>query len=291
LPSEDTGELTSSDMKNHQKHSIGYETILKYMIQDYKIPHDLENFSYVSQLLQAEGMKTAMEAHRRAKPYCMGTLYWQLNDCWPVTSWSSIDYYNIWKASQYQAKRSYQEVIISVEEKENNCFVYVVSDLLKSSKAELTVELFDLKGKLLWSDHKPIQLDSNSSKVYYDFDKTLIKQYDKNSIVLKCSLISSGDYISDMSNMYYFVKPKDLELVKPRFIISENSCENVQCFKITSDVLMKDVCISIDGEMINLSDNYFDLLPGVGKTIYLPAGKKINHLGKKIRIRSLVDTY
>src|SRR5690606_7102848 len=79
--------LTSDAMKNHQKHPTGFETINEYMQRDYKIPAKFEDYTYVSQLLQARGMKIAIEEHRRAMPYCMGPIYWQLNDCWPVVSW------------------------------------------------------------------------------------------------------------------------------------------------------------------------------------------------------------
>jgi beta-mannosidase len=74
------------------------------MKRDYHIPTDFVKYNYVSQLLQARGMQIAIEAHRRAKPYNMGTLYWQLNDCLPVVSWSSIDYLGNWKALHYQIK-------------------------------------------------------------------------------------------------------------------------------------------------------------------------------------------
>ena len=108
--------FNSEALKNHQKHPIGNETIREYMERDFQLPNKFEDYVYVSQLLQAEGMKTAMEAHRRAKPYNMGTLYWQFNDCWPVTSWSSVDYFGNWKAFHYQAKRSLKNILLSVNE-------------------------------------------------------------------------------------------------------------------------------------------------------------------------------
>ena len=103
--------LESESVKTHQKHPTGYKTINEYMTRDYVIPIQFEDYIYVSQLLQAEGMKIAIEAHRTAKPDCMGTLFWQLNDCWPVTSWSSVDYYGRWKAFQYEAKRSFNPIL------------------------------------------------------------------------------------------------------------------------------------------------------------------------------------
>ena len=84
--------IDSDVMLSHQKHPRGNEIIRTYMERYYRVPRDFESFVYVSQLLQAEGMKTGIEAQRRAKPYCMGSLYWQLNDCWPAASWSSVDY-------------------------------------------------------------------------------------------------------------------------------------------------------------------------------------------------------
>ena len=98
--------LGSAALKNHQKHPSGFETIEHYMNDWYKKPKDFVSYVYVSQLLQAEGMIAAIEAHRSAKSYCMGTLYWQLNDCWPVTSWSSIDHFGRWKALHYAVRES-----------------------------------------------------------------------------------------------------------------------------------------------------------------------------------------
>jgi beta-mannosidase len=108
----------SASFKNHQKHPTGYQTIAAYMERDYVVPQKFNDYVYVSQLLQARGMKTAMEAHLRASNTCMGTLFWQLNDCWPVTSWSSIDFYGNRKALFYQSKRSFAPILISFEYKE-----------------------------------------------------------------------------------------------------------------------------------------------------------------------------
>lgn len=118
-------------IKAHEKNARGFEIIQKYMERDYLVPKDFVKYNYVSQLLQARGMQIAIEAHRRAKPYNMGTLYWQLNDCWPVISWSSIDYLGNWKALHYQVKRSFENQIILTEEKEGFLDFYGINDELK----------------------------------------------------------------------------------------------------------------------------------------------------------------
>jgi beta-mannosidase len=280
----------SLTFKAHQKHPKGYETIRTYMEADYKVPVKFSDYAYVSQLLQARGMKIAIEAHRRAKPYCMGTLYWQMNDCWPVTSWSSIDYYGNWKASQYEVKRSYKDVIISVHEKKDSCEIYIVSDKPDSLKLELLMELFDLGGRIIWSKTIPVLIAPNSSNVHYKFDLALINKRD-NNIVLKCTLLGVDGFSANANCLYYFAKPKELQLQRPQILIIEPFCDKEQCFSLCSDVLVKDVFISIEGEDIQLSDNYFDLFPNEVKTIYLPKGVRVKRLQKKIKIRSLIDTY
>jgi beta-mannosidase len=90
-------DIYSEVMKSHQRSSIG-GTIEYYMLKEYNKPEDFESFLYVNYVLQAEGIKFGLEGHRRAAPYCMGSLYWQINDVWPVASWSSTDYFQKWKA-------------------------------------------------------------------------------------------------------------------------------------------------------------------------------------------------
>jgi beta-mannosidase len=105
--------LGSAVMKAHQKHPTGYETIDEYLLRDFRKPKDFESYAYVSQLWQSRSIIKAIEAHRRAKPTCMGTLYWQLNDCWPVVSWSSRDYFGKKKALMYALPAAYDLVLVS----------------------------------------------------------------------------------------------------------------------------------------------------------------------------------
>ena len=278
----------------HQKHPSGFQTIDTYMERDYKIPKKFEDYVYVSQLLQARGLKTAIEAHRRAKPNCMGTLYWQLNDCWPVTSWSTVDYYNNWKASQYEVKRSYENVIISVEELKDSCKVFVISDLkYQADYDHLILELFDFTGKRLWSATQLVKIDANSSKVYFSFDKSILKQFDSQAVVLKCSLGQLEGHVADIVRLHYFEKPKNLKLTKPTIKIL-NLTEN--SFELSTDVLAKDVMLNYRLNSLRFSDNFFDLIPGQNKTIYINGKFDFEELVEPgdqigIHIKSLIDTY
>lgn len=268
--------LNSEAVKNHQKHPTGYQTIQTYMERDYKIPSKFEEYIYVSQLLQAEGMKTAIEAHRRAKPYCMGTLYWQLNDCWPVTSWSSVDYLGNWKAFHYQVKRSFDEVLVSVNEEENQYKIYLVSDALVSKQGKLNLQLLTFEGKILWQNSSQISLDANSSKVYFTIDKKEFENFNLKQVVFSAKWKSSEGQENEA--LHYFEKPKNLELKKPNLILKQLD-ENT--LEISTDVLAKNVFLS--ARQCRFSDNYFDLLPNEKKTI------RFDGSIKEIRVKSLND--
>ena len=121
-------QIESDVMNGHQKASIGNELIDKTMRSYYNVPEKFEDFVYVGQVLQGKGMRRGFEAHRRNMPYCMGTLYWQLNDSWPVVSWSSIDYYGNWKAMHYEAKRAFAPIIINAIKEGDDLNFYIISD-------------------------------------------------------------------------------------------------------------------------------------------------------------------
>ena len=158
----------------HQKHARGTRQIddfIKRYFPDIQ-PKDFEEYVYLSQLSQAYGMEIAIEAHRTAKPYNMGTLYWQLNDAWPVTSWSSIDYYGNPKVFQERLKTLYAPVLLSLDRKDYG--VFVTSDLLRSIDGTLTVTVCDfedlkhdgLKDRPLFEQTVKVELAANENRKY-----------------------------------------------------------------------------------------------------------------------------
>jgi beta-mannosidase len=269
--------LNSETIKNHQKHPTGYETIDEYMKRDFINPTNFEDYIYVSQLLQADGMKTAIEAHRRAKSYCMGTLYWQFNDCWPVTSWSSVDYFGNWKAFHYQVKRSYENLLISVQEEKDSYKIFVINDDLEAISGNLKIQSNDFKGNLLLEKSFKIEVQPNSSEVYFTLSKK-----DISEINLKKSLLNiefnSGK--KSTSTAFYFAKPKDLALEKPTITIKK---VDDLIIEITSDILAKNVYLSTV-ENTHFSANYFDVLPNQVYRITL------SKPSENIIVKSLFDT-
>jgi beta-mannosidase len=132
--------LESPAMKNHQKHPRGVQIINKAMQQYAYIPDNLEEYVRVSQEIQAYGIGKAIEAHRLKRPHCMGTLYWQLNDCWPVASWSSIDFFGNWKLLHHTVKEKFAPVIVAIEELKNGAKnIYIVNDFLHDVSGEIII--------------------------------------------------------------------------------------------------------------------------------------------------------
>ena len=251
--------FTSDAFKNHQKHPTGFETINEYMARDFPVPTSMEKYNYVSQLLQAHGMKTAIEAHRLAKPYCMGSLYWQLNDCWPVTSWSTLDYYGNWKAAHYQVKESFAPILLAVTEIEDVFSIIGSNDNLKAISGTLAVKLIDFSGKELWSATKECTLDVEKSTNCLQISNAELPKYEKEKTVLIIEFISNQKKTIEH---HYFVKPKELQLKKPTIelnIVGETLIE------LKTNTLAKNVYLQANDAFFE--ENYFDLIPGIPKII------------------------
>jgi beta-mannosidase len=155
----------STVMDAHQKNAMGDSTIQAYMARWFRPPQSFDRFVYLSQVLQAEGLKIAFEAQRRAMPRTMGTLYWQLDDTWPVVSWSGRDYYGRWKALQYYVRRAFALLLVSPALEHDSVRVYVVSDRLTPVQGTLTVRTLTFDGRELYTTTSPVTLPADTSIV------------------------------------------------------------------------------------------------------------------------------
>jgi len=290
---EEDWNIYSPVMKSHQRSSIGNATIEEYMKRDYHIPENFEKFLYVGQLLQAKGIKMGIEAQRRAMPYCMGSLYWQLNDCWPVASWSSIDYYGNWKALHYEVRNAFKEVIISTEIRDDNLNLYIVSDKLLDTEATLELTLMDFNGKIIKSINEDIIINANSSKVYNKVDiSSLTNNLNKSQLLLLSKIKSKDSVIIDL-DITYFVSPKNLLLTSPKIdyeILDWDKKSFV--IEVSTDVLAKNVFLQYEAEG-QFSDNYFDIPPNESVRIIFSSdmGLDTKNIEGGISIISLTDTY
>lgn len=268
-------ELESPVMNAHQKATIGNALIKQTMGLYYKVPAKFEDLVYVGLVLQGQGMRHGIEAHRRNRPYCMGSLFWQLNDSWPVVSWSSIDYYGNWKAMQYQSQRAFAPVLINAIKEGDDLCVYLISDELQDrGDVRLTVELMDFDGKSHGKWTHSGKLSANTSMLFLKkrVDEFLSKQDAATSFLRFTLKAKNGAALAD--EVFYFAYPKDQKLPEARIETSVKRRGEAIEMTLKTDKLARDIFIEVPVQGVRFSDNFFDLLPGQRKkiTITSPEG-------------------
>lgn len=268
-------ELESPVMNAHQKATIGNALIKQTMSLYYKVPAKFEDLVYVGLVLQGQGMRHGIEAHRRNRPYCMGSLFWQLNDSWPVVSWSSIDYYGNWKAMQYQSQRAFAPVLINAIKEGDDLCVYLISDELQDrDDVRLTVELMDFDGKSHGKWTHSGKFSANTSMLFLKkrVDEFLSKQDAATSFLRFTLKAKNGAALAD--EVFYFAYPKDQKLPEARIETSVKRRGEAIEMTLKADKLARDIFIEVPVQGVRFSDNFFDLLPGQRKkiTITSPEG-------------------
>ena len=284
-------DIRSTVMQAHQKNKGGNERILTYMLREYRQPKDFPSFVYLSQVQQAEIIKIGAEHLRRQRPRTMGSLYWQLNDCWPVASWASIDYYGRWKALQYYARRFYDDVLISPFLHDEKVDVYVVSDKLEPLAGTIHTRLLDFSGKALLDQTKDVQIPPQSSAIFFTFNQAdLAAKADLRRSFLVFDLETGGKRIS--RNLIFFDVTHNLELpVAPAIQASLGKAGADYAITLQSPRLARAVYLSFGDLDVEISDNYFDLLPGEPVTLTLRSSAALEQLKSALKIKSLTDAY
>ena len=267
---EDRANIFTPVMLQHQKNNEGNDIIHNYLLKDYSEPKDFPSFLYVSQVLQAEGIKIGAEHMRRSRPETMGTIYWQLNDCWPVASWASLDYYGRWKALHYYAKRFYAPVLVSPHVEQGAVKVYIVSDKVAAEEANLRVRLMDFDGKVLKEETKPVTVDALASKVYLEWPVAALNA-DASQVFVVADLKEGAEEVS--RNLIYIGPTKEIKL------------------RIGSAVLARSVYLSFGNLDVKVSENYFDILPGETAEVTVTTKATLDEVKSAMKVISLTDAF
>jgi beta-mannosidase len=289
---EDRASIFTPVMLAHQKNTEGNSIIHDYMLKYYSEPRDFPSFLYASQVLQAEGIKVGAEHLRRIRPRSMGSIFWQLNDCWPVASWSSIDYFGRWKALQYYARRFYSPLLVSPHVEDGNFNVYVISDKTAPTAARLRLRLFTLAGKSLSDSTQEIQVPELSSKIY--IQRPLAEFVNANgadaaNIFAVADLLVDGKSVS--SNVLYFVPAKLVTLPQPQISVDLAKSGDAYRLRLSSPVLTRSVYISFGTLDASPSDNYFDLIPGQPVEITITSAAPLDQLRAQLKLVTLADAF
>jgi beta-mannosidase len=289
---EDRANIFTPVMLAHQKNTEGNDIIHNYLLKDYAEPKNFASFLYVSQVLQAEGIKVGAEHFRRSRPETMGSIFWQLNDCWPVASWSSIDYFGRWKALQYYARRFYAPVLVSPHVEDGALKVYIVSDKVKAESDTLRVRLMDFDGKVLLEETKAANVAPLASQVYLDWPLKKIADAgatDTSRVFVVAELTAGGARIS--RNLIYLAPTKGVHLKPAQLKVETSGTKGSYKIRVTSPVLARDVSLSFGSLDVQISDNYFDLLPGETAEITATGAVSLEQLKAQLKAISLTDAF
>ena len=284
-------DIRSTVMQAHQKNKGGNERILTYMLREYREPKDFASFVYLSQVQQAEIIKIGAEHLRRQRPRTMGSLYWQLNDCWPVASWASIDYYGRWKALHYYARRFYDDVLISPFLDDDKVDVYVISDKLQPLSGTIHMRLLDFSGHVLLEQTKDVQVPSQSNAIYLSVDKaTLSTKANPRQSFLVFDLDVAGKRVS--RNLVFLDVTHNLELpVAPTIETAISKTGEGYTITLQSAKLARSVFLSFGGLDVQSSDNYFDLLPSEPVAISLKSTATADQIKDALKVMSLTEAF
>jgi len=288
--------ITSFVMEHHQRSGIGNVAIMQYMLSWFRLPKDFASLLWTSQILQGLAIKYAVEHWRRAMPRGMGTLYWQLNDCWPVASWASIDYHGRWKALHYAAKNFFAPVLVSAVEdpKEKRVDVHITSDLLKAARGRVRWVWTDVAGRVLAQGGKSVAIAARKNARVARLDAAaLLEKHGERNLLLWLTLDVGGKTVS--YNLSHFARPKHLELVKPTIRATVKPLRRKGAFAVTLRTNRPALWtwLELKNTDAKCSDNFVHIRPGAPVTIEVVTATplRLGDFKKQLRVRSLKDTY
>jgi beta-mannosidase len=263
--------MTSYIMELHQKNASGNSLMVGQMLDTFRLPRDFVSLVYLSMALQAEGIRYGVEHWRRHPDRVAGILYWQLNDCWPVASWSSLDYFGRWKALHYAARRFFAPLMLSIEDRSPEQGVYVSNDMLEPWEGTVRWSLETLAGELLVSGQAPVKAAPQAATQVCRLD--------------------FSDRLSD--DNIRFTPIKHLSLTAPAINADLRSEGEQLIVELTSRSLALLVEVSLTGADVVFSDNYINLPAGRTTLITcpLPAGWTLSRARKALRLFSVYDSF
>ncbi|MDR2634426.1 MAG: hypothetical protein LBC13_00425 [Clostridiales bacterium] len=283
--------FNSDVMRAHQKCMSGNSKIVYYISTRFRLPEKFVDYVYLSQITQSECVRDATEHWRRNRGRCNGSMYWQFNDCWPVSSWAGIDYYGRFKALQYSARRFNSPVLLSVYADKGIFTAYIVNDLKTPFEGAAEYRLLDFDGNRLAEGKIRVSAKDCSSERLFSVDFREEASAVKGGCVLSAVLYDGGGNVVSETSLP-FKAEKKLVLPDPR-IDADFSSEDGGRVKITlnAEKYARYVCVEVKGAVTDFSDNFFDINAGKSKTVYvnLPNGMTLREFKKNFSVMSLYD--
>ena len=284
--------MTSYIMEHHQRSGSGNGLMVSQMTDTFRMPKDFQSLVYLSMVLQAEGIRYGVEHWRRHRERVSGTLIWQLNDCWPVASWSSIDYFGRWKALHYAARKFYAPILLTVEDKAEQMGMFVTNDTTKTWTGEVRWSLETLAGGRLDQGIENVSAAPLAVTPVRSLDFSgKVHEQNRRQVVFVAELWKGSKFLA--RQLGTFAPNKHLELAAPQIETTASIADQDLTIKIKSSCLARFVELELAGVDVVFSDNYFDLPAGQTATVTCPLPKDwtLEHSRSAIKVRSLYDSY
>jgi beta-mannosidase len=294
------------EMENHQKNRFGNQIILDYVSRLYRFPKDQSSLVYLSQLNQATCMQVGVEHYRRNRPRCMGALYWQLNDCWPVASWSSIEFTGRWKALHYVARRFFAPAIVTAQLAGDETTIisnyrrstvdalvlFTVSDAPAALRGRLGWEVWLVQGRRLARGGRAVTLAPGASVRQQRLDlNRWIARHGRDALCVRLRLDTP---LGASEETVFLTAPRFVELPRAKTTVrwERQSATRVR-LTFTSDAFQHRFAFAFGRERYRATDNFFDLYPGEPRSVTVeferaPAAARAR---RALTHRSLVDSY
>ena len=302
---EDRTNVYSPVMKYHERSNrmylgvdvdgaVGTDIMMNMLHLNFRAPKDFDSTLWLSQINQAYGIEGAAESWRREMPQSMGCVYWQYNDDWPGTSWSSVDYFGRWKALQYRARHFYSPVLVSGEfnATNNEVSLWITSDELKTFHGKLSWRVTDLAGTELAAGKQNVTVTARQSRCLSQLDLgKWVQQYGTTNLLVWLSF--EGKKHSALQNIVMLAPPKELDLPDP-----ELTCEVAGAgtqFTVTVHARHPALWVWLDlaGQNARWSDNFVHIAGDDSQSFSVQLDQpmsKPDFLGA-LKVRSLYDTF
>ena len=299
--------IFSRTMEAHQKNPAGNQIIFDYVARRYRFPRDYAALAYVSQLNQAHCMRIGVEHYRRSRPRTMGALYWQLNDCWPGASWSSLEFDGRWKPLHYAARRFFAPALLSahVQGRERTgignltrstvtgVHLHTVSDLPDKTRATVRWRLCTVEGRTLRTGERVLTLSPGEARLQarLDFSKEFRRE-GRDRCYLRHELLVGRAVVSEETTLFTAPRAMELPRGRPRLEL-DLLAERTVRVRLKSPVWLHRCWLEFPGLAHHAADNCFDLFPGEERVVQVDLAQPatLGALQRHVRCQSLTDTY
>ncbi len=246
----------SESMLHHQRNPGGNDKLSTRMAEHFIPADDLDGWHYLTQINQARAITTGVTWWRSQQPVNMGTLYWQINDCWPVTSWASVDGYGRPKLLWYATRRFYAPKLLTFQPDGDKLALYAVNDTADLWVGTLNLRLITFSGEVIAEEAIKLEAAPRaSSKI--SLPAALRNPAEPSQVVL---VAQAGD----MRGLHFFARDKELVYPQPDFKADLSVVDGGYRLTVRANTLLRELCVFADrlDPDAQVSDQMVTLLPG-----------------------------